>query len=69
MKADPTVLIVDDDIDLFCVAIGEIEPDGDCHKANDCREALEKLRTWADSLPDVIFVDLDMSGTDGRACL
>ncbi len=72
METNPNVLIDDDDkddIDLFCEAIGEIYPDRACHIANDCGEALEKLRGGSDVLPDLIFLDLNMSGMYGRACL
>ncbi len=72
METDRKILIVDDDkddIDLFCEAIGEIDPGAVCHIANACEEALEKLRSGADGLPDLIFLDLNMPGMDGRACL
>lgn len=72
MQTDRKILIVDDDkddIDLFCEAIGEIDPGAVCLVANACEEALEKLRSGADGLPDLIFLDLNMPGMDGRACL
>lgn len=74
MNAHPTVLIVDDDnddIDFFRMAMEKIKPGAVCHVANDCEEALEKLRHEYEGavLPDYIFLDLNMPRMDGRACL
>lgn len=65
-------MIVDDDgddIDFFCQAITVINPDGVCQIANDGEEALEILRNGTDVLPDIIFLDLNMPGMDGKMCL
>lgn len=74
METNPTVLIVDDDdddIELFFMAMKKIDPDAVCHVANDCEEALEKLRREydVDVLPDYIFLDLNMPRIDGKTCL
>ncbi len=72
MATDQIFLIVDDDsddIELFREAIGEIDHRVVCQAAKDCGEALEKLRNVSDVLPDLIFLDLNMPGMDGRACL
>jgi CheY-like chemotaxis protein len=72
MGTDRQILIVDDDngdIALFCEAMAEIDPGAVCHVANDCGEALEKLRDGSDVAPDLVFLDLNMPGMDGRACL
>lgn len=74
METNTTVLIVDDDkddIDFFRMAMQKIDPGAVCHVANDCEEALEKLRHEYEGavLPDYIFLDLNMPRMDGRACL
>lgn len=65
-------LIVDDDIDdceFFCEALNEIAPNIDCYVANNGEDALKKLRAQSKSIPDVIFLDLNMPCMDGKACL
>lgn len=37
--------------------------------AESAREALEMLRQMESSMPDVIFLDLNMPGMDGKECL
>jgi CheY-like chemotaxis protein len=64
-------LIVDDDADdveLFCEAVNEIEPDAECITAANGEDALKKLLNIK-HLPDFIFLDLNMPRMDGRQCL
>lgn len=71
MKPHQTVMIVDDDDDdRFCFkeAITEIDPTYRCLEAKDGIEALARLRVAA-SLPDCIFMDINMPRMDGHQCL
>ncbi len=58
-----------DDIDFFCEADEEINADVRFYIAHNGEEALKLLRRKMDALPDFIFLDLNMSRMDGRACL
>lgn len=72
MKRDQIYLIVDDDIDdidFFCEAIHEINANAICHIAYNGEEALSLLRNKIETLPDVIFLDLNMPRIDGKTCL
>lgn len=72
MSAKRLFLIVDDDIDdceFFCEALNEIAPNIECYVANNGEEALKKLRAESKSIPDVIFLDLNMPCMDGKTCL
>ncbi len=72
IKSDPLLFIVDDDIDdieLFCEALSEIYPDSVCFDAKSGKNCLKLLRQQPTSLPDFIFLDLNMQPMDGRSCL
>ena len=61
-------LLVDDDPDdrdLFCEALLEIDPKIVCYAASGGRNALANLKTGAISLPDIIFLDINMPGMNG----
>jgi CheY-like chemotaxis protein len=65
-------LLVDDDTDdkeLFCEALGEVDASITCDYATDGYEALNKLKTGRGSLPDIIFLDINMPEMDGWQCL
>lgn len=69
MKA---VLIVDDDrddVELFSEALNEIDSSIKCLTASDGDQALEILRNHRVSLPDFIFLDLNMPRSGGKQCL
>jgi CheY-like chemotaxis protein len=71
MKKAVNLFIIDDDIDdidFFKKAVSEIDPGIECHSAFDAKEALEKLQVTS-TIPDMIFLDLNMPGTSGRQCL
>jgi CheY-like chemotaxis protein len=64
-------LLVDDDNDdtfLFEDVLLNIEPSAHFNSAANGIEALQKLRAGT-ALPDIIFLDLNMPGMDGKECL
>lgn len=64
-------ILIDDDrdeIDIFSMAVSELDFGVVCTGYNDCREALEIL-SKTDSLPDCIFLDSNLSGINGKECL
>ena len=72
MKADITILIVDDDADdrkLFIDAIQQVDNTIKCITAIDGKQALELLKSDYSSLPDFIFLDLRMPRFSGKKCL
>ena len=65
-------LLVDDDLDdhdIFSLALQEAESTVEVVRAYDGEEALERLEAADEILPDVIFMDLNMPGMDGKECL
>jgi CheY-like chemotaxis protein len=64
------VLCIDDDpddTDFFCEALKTASPESQCLVANDGLTALKMLRS--DSLPDIIFLDINMPRMSGRELL
>lgn len=65
------ILVVDDDaedIELFCEAVNEIDPEISCVEAYNGVDALKILHR--DSLlPDFIFLDINMPFMNGQKCL
>ena len=62
------VLIVDDDEDdrdLFCIAVHELDPKINCILARNGEEALQGLRLEKFPKPDLIFLDLNMPRLNG----
>jgi CheY-like chemotaxis protein len=71
MKQIKTVLLVEDDLDdqeFFIDALSEIKNTSLYYVAKNGREALERLHK-SDSLPDLIFTDIDMPLMNGLDCL
>jgi CheY-like chemotaxis protein len=65
------ILIVDDDEDdreLFCAAVDELNEDVSCSSARDGLDALTLLRAGKVK-PDYIFLDLNMPRMNGKKCL
>lgn len=65
------ILLIDDDKDdqaLFCDAIAQLSADLICDLANNGIEGLQYLQTTR-TLPDVIFLDINMPMMDGRETL
>src|SRR5688572_12882987 len=66
------VLIVDDDEDdrdLFCTAVHEIDQSIDCAMSRNGEEALQALRKKTLPEPHLIFFDLNMPRVNGIQCL
>jgi CheY-like chemotaxis protein len=66
------VLIVDDDEDdrdLFCTAVHEIDKSINCAMARNGEEALQALRKRTLPKPHLIFLDLNMPRVNGVQCL
>lgn len=66
-----TCLLVDDDEDdreIFCLALTQVDPSINCRIATDGLEALSILKEKL-FLPDYIFLDLNMPRMDGKECL
>jgi len=65
-------LLVDDDPDdvaIFKDILNEVNPTIDFVSAGDGFAALETLKKQQNSLPDIIFLDLNMPRMDGKECL
>jgi CheY-like chemotaxis protein len=61
-------LIIDDDEDdreLFCTAVDDVEPTIQCITADDGEDALRGLRYGRFPKPDLIFLDLNMPRLNG----
>lgn len=72
MQNQKTVFLIDDDSDdqeIFSTALKRTEQPIDCVFANDGIQALEKINTETDFLPDFIFIDLNMPRMNGQECL
>jgi len=62
------VFLIDDDIDdqeIFEMALKEVQPLARCVFAGDGIFALEKLRSDASFLPNIIFIDINMPRMNG----
>jgi CheY-like chemotaxis protein len=67
-----TCLLVDDDEDdreIFCAALEDVNKDFTCISVENGQEALDKLLAENSRLPDFIFLDLNMSVMDGKTFL
>ena len=72
MKKSRVIMIIDDDeddVELFCDALKEIDHDIQCVSASNGEEALSRLSTGEGPLPDYIFLDLNMPRLNGKQCL
>src|SRR5687768_13149199 len=66
-----TILNVDDDnedIEIFCEAVRDIDPSILCLVAKSADEALQILHSEIE-LPSYIFLDINMPKIDGNMCL
>lgn len=66
-----TILNVDDDeedIEIFCDAVREIDSSIICLVAKSADEALQILQSDIE-LPEYIFLDINMPKVDGNSCL
>ena len=65
------VLYAEDDVDdyvFFEDTLGKVHPQARCLNARNGREVLEMLEA-STSLPDIIFLDINMPTMDGKSCL
>jgi len=72
MRSSTLFLLVDDDADdiiVFKEVLQDVNPSIQLIEAGDGLEALEVLRSRGDSLPDIIFLDLNMPRMQGKECL
>src|SRR5688500_13870043 len=72
MKRSQLIMIVDDDdedVELFCEALKEIDHEVECISASNGEDALSKLTKEDLRLPDYIFLDLNMPRLNGKQCL
>lgn len=72
MQKSPLIMIVDDDeddIELFCDAVKELDNDIECISASNGEDAIHKLTRESQPLPDYIFLDLNMPRLNGKQCL
>lgn len=68
MKPNRTVVLIDDDHDdfeIFSMALKEADPSINCVYYDSAKEALTKLTEPNASVPDFIFLDLNMPGMNG----
>jgi len=72
MNSSRIFFIIDDDIDdqeLFMEAVNEVDGSIRCLASSNCDEALDMLKSGTISLPDIIFLDLNMPRLNGKQCL
>jgi CheY-like chemotaxis protein len=72
MRNSLTFLLADDDLDdasLFQDALMEVDNSIGFQYAKDGQETLNILKEGNSSLPDIIFLDLNMPRMDGKECL
>ncbi|GAO43853.1 response regulator [Flavihumibacter petaseus] len=63
-------MLIDDDSDdqeIFALALKEADPAAKCISVNDAMEGLRLLRSG--TVPDIIFLDVNMHKINGLACL
>jgi CheY-like chemotaxis protein len=66
-----TILYADDDVEdrmLFLEAFSKLEPTVSCITVCNGKQLLQSIRE-AHSLPDLVFLDINMPVMDGRECL
>jgi DNA-binding response OmpR family regulator len=66
MTATPLVLVVDDDVDILDALSLMLEDEGYAVKTAERADYAETLPQAEEPLPDLIILDVLLSGTDGR---
>ncbi len=72
MKRTTTAFLIDDDTDdheIFSFAMEKADNTVQCVFANDGVNALEKINSEKDFIPDYIFIDMNMPRMNGQQCL
>jgi iron complex outermembrane receptor protein len=72
MKPTTTAFLIDDDTDdhdIFSYAMEKADSSVKCVFANDGVNALEKINTEKNFIPDFIFIDMNMPRMNGQQCL
>lgn len=59
----------EDDRELFSEIIHKVNGPIDLISTSNGSELFSKLKEFSDKLPDLLFLDLNMPGKDGRECL
>lgn len=57
-----------DDFDFFCEVVKGATPEATCVNVRNGVETMDYLNDCS-VLPDIIFLDINMPGMDGKACL
>ncbi len=64
--------LIEDDLDdqeIFLLCLEKVRPDVDCVVLNNGVDALQKLRSEQDFVPEIIFLDVNMPKMNGLDCL
>ena len=72
LKDIRTCFLIDDDIDdleIFAMALHEVDENIDLHSAMDCVRGLKELKENKSFIPDYIFLDINMPKMNGLQCL
>jgi CheY-like chemotaxis protein len=59
----------DDDVELFCMALRDVDEHIECMTAHNGEEAMVLLRSKSTPKPELIFLDMNMPRMNGRQCL
>ncbi|WP_143306011.1 response regulator [Chitinophaga vietnamensis] len=72
MQRDFTCLLIDDDLDdqeQFVLAMESLSHNIRCVMASDGEQGIRWLKEHRETLPDIIFLDLNMPRMTGKECL
>lgn len=72
MKQNLFCLLIDDDADdrdIFLMGLKRVDPTIELDYAVDGAEGIKRLKSYRSSLPDYIFLDLNMQVMNGKECL
>jgi CheY-like chemotaxis protein len=70
--ANQKVLLIDndeEDQEIFCAALQDVDASISCTMANNAVNALEKINTDPEFTPTIIFIDMNMPMINGLECL
>jgi CheY-like chemotaxis protein len=72
MNSFPTFLLIDDDLEdqeIFVLALNIAFPEAQCSCCTSCPEAIEKINNKIISIPEFIFMDMDIPKSGGIDCI